>query len=286
MPLPVHWVNQQPDSSLSTLDRGFAYGDGVFETLRCHRGRFHLLEQHLQRLQLGCERLEIPCPHESLRLHLHDASNYLRSQELADATLRLTVTRGSALENECGRGYAGAHGAPNVVLSLYSARLPWRAAPPPLHLICHRTPLATQPLLAGIKHCNRLEQVLAAKAVQRVGADEAIMLNQAGRPVSAVAANLFLVIGNNLYTPDLSECGVAGTVRGVILEHLADACMIHVEQRALELEELYQAQELILSNSLVGIQSVASVESQHFSTTRVADKLRSCFFDWVDAQAQ
>ena len=190
MPLPVHWVNHRKDASLSVLDRGFAYGDGLFETLRCHRGRFHLLDQHLQRLQLGCERLDIPCPQVSLQQHFRTAADYLQKHNVSDATLRLSVTRGSALDTLQGRGYAGAHGAPNVVLSLTPCRLPWRQAPAAARLIRYRTPLATQPLLAGIKHCNRLEQVLAAKAVQREQADEAILFDQGGQPVSAVAANL------------------------------------------------------------------------------------------------
>jgi 4-amino-4-deoxychorismate lyase len=286
MPLPVHWVNQQQGSSLSPLDRGFAYGDGVFETLRCYRGHLHLLEQHLQRLQTGCDRLEIDCPHEALRLQLGEASKYLLEHDITDASVRLTVTRGSALETVQGRGYAGAHGAPNVALSIYPGRLPWRQAPPPLHTICHRIPLAGQPLLAGIKHCNRLEQVLAARAAQRAGAGEAIMLNQAGHPISAVAGNLFMVFGNHLYTPELWECGVAGTVRGLILEHIAQGCGISVEPKTLPLEDFHQADELILSNSLVGIQSIVRVDDQHFPATTVADTLRAGFFDWVDAQAR
>ena len=183
MPLPVHWVNHRKDASLSVLDRGFAYGDGLFETLRCHRGRFHLLDQHLQRLQLGCERLDIPCPQVSLQQHFRTAADYLQKHNVSDATLRLSVTRGSALDTLQGRGYAGAHGAPNVVLSLTPCRLPWRQVPAAARLIRYRTPLATQPLLAGIKHCNRLEQVLAAKAVQREQADEAILFDQALRPM-------------------------------------------------------------------------------------------------------
>ena len=285
MPLPVHWVNQQQGAELSVLDRGFAYGDGVFETLRCYRGHLHLLEQHLQRMQLGCDRLEIECPQDALRQQLRTASNYLLERDVTDASLRISVTRGYALETVDGRGYAGAHEAPNVVLSIYPGRLPWRQAPAPLQATCYRIPLAAQPLLAGIKHCNRLEQVLAAKAVQRAGFGEAIMLNQAGHPVSGVAGNLFMAYGKQLYTPELSECGVAGTVRAVILAHIASRCGFAVQERTLPLQDFYQADELMLCNSLVGIQSIIEVDEQVFPETAVADKLRGDFFDWVDAQA-
>jgi len=286
MPLPVHWVNLQPDSHLSVLDRGFAYGDGLFETLRYHRGHFHLQDPHLQRLRRGCQQLDIDYPHESLQQHFATTADYLCGRDIAEATLRLSVTRGTAQDGLQGRGYAGAHGTPNVVFSVFPCKLPWRQTPAPARLILNRHPLATQPLLAGIKHCNRLEQVLAAKVVREEGVDEAIMQNQAGQVIAAVAANLFLADGGRLYTPDLSECGVAGTVRALVLEQLAATCMIHVEQRPVGLSELYQAEEVILSNSLIGIQSVANIEDHHFTATGVADQLRSCFFDWVDRQAQ
>ena len=285
MPLPVHWVNQQLQSSLSVLDRGFAYGDGLFETLRFHRGQFHLLERHLQRLQLGCQRLAIPCPLESLHAHLALAAAYLQGREIAEASLRLSVNRGDALESIDGRGYGGGHGTPNVVFSLFPARLPWREVPEPADLICSDIHLPSQPLLAGIKHCNRLEQVLAATRVRRAKATEAVMLNQSGHPVSGIAANLFLVNSGRLYTPELLDCGVAGTVRDLVLHQLAADCMIHVEQRALARDELYQADEIILTNSLIGIQSVASLDARQFSTNAVADTLRACFFDRVDAES-
>jgi 4-amino-4-deoxychorismate lyase len=282
MPLPAHWVNLQQESSLDVRDRGFAYGDGLFETLRCHRGRIHLPQNHLQRLQRGCERLGFDYPGAQVHEHFRVASTYLQDHDIADATLRLGVSRGMARDTAQGRGYGGAHGQPTIVLSLYAATLPWRCVPAPARLICYGTPLAAQPLLAGIKHCNRLEQVLAARKAREEGVDEAIMLNDRGQVICGISANLFLVTGGRMITPFLSECGVEGTVRELILERLANDCMIHVEQASIERSDLFVADELILSNSLIGIQSVSGLEGHSYSSTVVADRLRSHFFDYVD----
>jgi 4-amino-4-deoxychorismate lyase len=262
MPLPAHWVNLRQESSLDVRDRGFAYGDGLFETLRCHNSRIHLQDHHLQRLQRGCERLEIDYPGDAVIAHFRAASAYLADHGIPDAVLRLSVSRGNAEDAPHGRGYGGAHGTPTVVMSLHAAALPWRDVPEPAQLIFYDRPLAGQPLLAGIKHCNRLEQVLAAKSVRRAGADEAIVSDQGGRVISGVSSNLFLVTGGRMITPSLKECGVAGTVRALVLEQLAADCM--------------------LTNSLIGIRSVACLGNHSYGPTPVADKLREQFFAHVD----
>ncbi len=277
MSLPVHWLNLQAGADPGVNDRGFRYGDGLFETLRYYRGQWQLLDFHLQRLQLGCEVLEISFPADKIQAQLALAVCYLQERDLEEACGRLAVTRGDS-----DRGYAALCASPNLVLSLTPVSLLWREVPAPASLIRCELPLASQPRLAGLKHSNRLEQVLAAREVSREQADEGLLLNGQGEIVSAVSANVFGVFDACLLTPPLRACGVAGTVRRLILEELAAAAGMDVEEATLCWADLQQAEELFLTNSLVGIWSVAHCPGRNFTSSRWGDTLRELFFEHLD----
>ena len=147
------WVNGQPAESLALADRGLAYGDGLFETIKVQGGRAVLLERHLARLQDGCQRLKIPCDMPTLRGELLE---YM--QQLGDGVCKLILTRGVGQ-----RGY----GLPDPCVPqriLQASAVPqWPAAHQQqgIQLFACQLRLSEQPLLAGLKHLNRLEQVLA-----------------------------------------------------------------------------------------------------------------------------
>lgn len=113
MALPAHWVNAQPNGRLALPDRGFSYGDGLFETFRCHQGRAHLWPLHLERLCAGLDRLGIECPGLRIEEQLQIGLEFLQARGIEHAAGRLAVSRG-----EGQRGYAGATGAATVALSL------------------------------------------------------------------------------------------------------------------------------------------------------------------------
>lgn len=276
MTLPAHWINGRRDAALSLADRGFSYGDGLFETLRYHDGRYHLLSRHLDRLQRGCQRLEIDYDESALQAQLEQGRSHLEAATLADAAARVVVSRGPGE-----RGYRGACGPPTLALSL-SATSPWREPAEALDIVICELCLAAQPALAGIKHGNRLEQVLAARELEKQGADEGLMQNDRGEVICAVAANVFAAFDGVLITPPITDCGVAGTVRGLIMEELAPAAGISVHEQLFSSADLHQAEELFLTNALAGLQSVRRCGTRRFTSTRWGDTLRSSFYEWSE----
>jgi aminodeoxychorismate lyase len=233
-------------------DRCFLYGDGLFETLRVVQGRVLWPALHLDRLMRGCERLGIP-------LSRQEAEAALEAHSGGDALLRLSVSRGAGP-----RGYAPPlTPVPIVRLSQHPAPA---AADAPLNLIFSSVHLAAQPLLAGIKHCNRLEQVLAAAEARACGADEAILCGEDGLLQCAISANVFAVAGGTLITPPVDRAGVAGTRRRLILESLAPAAGLKAEEAPLSKADCLGADAVLLSNAGHGIRQASRLDGAEFAT--------------------
>jgi 4-amino-4-deoxychorismate lyase len=267
----MHWVNGQAGGQLSAADRGFAYGDGVFETFRCHAGRIHLWDYHYQRLRRGLAVLGIALDDVRIAEQLAIAKSYLEEWGIEHAAGRLAVSRGIS-----GRGYGASSAEPTLVLQL-SDTTPWGQPGDPLALIQCETPLADQPVLAGIKHSNRLEQVLAAREVRDRGADEGLQRNSRGELVCAVSSNLFVRVEEDLITPPVERCGVAGTVRELVIRELAPAAGMVVRIEAVDPALLAEAEEVFLTNALTGIRSVARCDQHRFTSQCSADTLRTRF---------
>lgn len=227
------------DASDATLieGRGFAYGDGVFETMRAIGGSIPWWPGHRARLALGAARLRIPLPSaERIETELHDWLTIHR-----DAVVKLIVTRGSG-----GRGYAPVLDAPPV-WALIASPLPLPVRPGGMVLRWCDTRLAEQPLLAGIKHCNRLEQILARAEWRDPGIDDGLMLDTADNVVAATAANLFVLREGRWWTPPVDRCGIAGVCRGWALRAFAAG------ERRLTAAEVETADALVLCNAVRGI---------------------------------
>jgi 4-amino-4-deoxychorismate lyase len=261
------------------LERALHYGDALFETMACLEGRPRLLERHLRRLALGCDRLGLEAPPAGLL-----------ASELADlargtsrAIIKLLLTRGVALA----RGYALAGGERPSRIAL---RYAWPHEDSAAQIEGVRVRLATlrlgeNPALAGIKHCNRLEQVLARREWTDPTIAEALLFSSSGALVSATMSNVFLVQGSKLLTPLIDRCGVAGVMRGLVLE-IASAAGISVQERRLEAAELETAQELFLTNAVNGIRPVrelAGVRRARGPVTRLLQERLAAHFA---AQAQ
>jgi 4-amino-4-deoxychorismate lyase len=240
-------INGEPRDSISALDRGLAYGDGLFETIRFVGSAAPFWNRHMHRLLTSCERLRIPVP-DAQQLW-QEAEQVVGDQN--DAVLRITVTRGIGE-----RGYAlplaaamtrivAAFPMPAVAASIYQQGIRMHRC---------KTTLADQPLLAGMKHLNRLEQVLARAEWNEPSIGEGLLCDQQGHVICATAANLFAVIDDVPVTPSVERCGVAGVARAVVLDALP-ACQI----RDLPLAECLRASELFLSSSVRGILPVQTV---------------------------
>jgi 4-amino-4-deoxychorismate lyase len=235
------------------LDRGLCYGDGLFESVRFEGAHAPLWSRHMQRLREGCDRLAIAAPDAAVLLEEARAV----SRGMPRAAVRITVTRGVGE-----RGYAPpAVPVPRRVVAAFD--LPMPGAEALVHGVrvrrC-RLQLSEQPLLAGIKHLNRLEQVLARAEWSDSTIAEGLLCDAAGRVICATMANLFAVMDGQLVTPSLKRCGVAGVARAEVLAVQAAA-----QVRDIGFDELIRAEEVFLSSSIRGILPVQSVGAKVFA---------------------
>ena len=250
-------VNGGQTHYVDVNDRGLHYGDGLFETLRIENAEPCYWPQHLQRLLQGCRQLLIPEPDIDL---LH-AEALKVSQGMAQGVLKIIVSRGAGQ-----RGYKPPTPtqASRILMSLpFPAELLLRQRQGLKVMFCN-TPLACHPSLGGIKHLNRLEQVLAAAELEAPEIDEGIMLDLAGTVIEATMNNVFLVKNGEVHTPDLERCGVYGIMRQRVLE-LLERLAIPCKIRTIQPKELLQADELFLSNSVMGVRPIVQLGEHRFA---------------------
>ena len=243
-------------------DRGLSYGDGLFETVLFVGGRAPLWPRHMARLAEGCARLLLPVP--DVDLLAREATRVCA--DIARAVVRITLTRGAGP-----RGYATP--SPARTTRIVAASPGPITSPDWYHLgvrvrVCALR-LSEQPRLAGIKHLNRLEQVLARAEWNDAEIAEGILCDVAGRVIGATAANLFAVIGGRLVTAQLDRCGVAGVARAEVL------ALRECEVRDVSLEELMQADEVFLTNSVRGILPVSALRDRRWPIGHVARALQA-----------
>lgn len=253
-------VNGHVSTSIAVQDRGLHYGDGLFETIAVRHGRPRLLALHLERLAAGCARLALPMPAAALL-----EREIAEVVEADEQVVKVILTRGAA-----GRGYRipPAAGSTRIVAA-YPGPV---ARPVPVAGVRMRTcetRLGTSPALAGLKHLGRLEQVLARSEWQDAQVEEGLMLDTEGRAVCGTQTNLFVVRGGDLLTPRLDRCGVAGVMRRAVLHWARGRCIVAREED-LEPADLHAAEEVFLTNALVGAWPVAELDRRPLRTGSVA----------------
>jgi 4-amino-4-deoxychorismate lyase len=268
------WVNGVPAESVSVRDRGLAYGDGLFETISIRQGRPRLLDRHLQRLHLGCQRLQIALDMDLLRMEISGFA-----LQVGQGVAKLIITRGDGV-----RGYTlpPQQQTLRVLMSSSLPDYPAANAEQGVKLFPCVTRLAEQPLLAGIKHLNRLEQVLARAEWQGAEYAEGLMRDQSGRVIEGVFSNLFMVSSGQLLTPGLQRCGVAGVMREEIMER-AKGLGIHCEVRDINHAELLSADEIYLCNSLYGIWPVRELDGRLWAVGELTRLLQNNLHDLLGA---
>jgi len=251
------FVGAEPVAAVPADDRGLAYGDGLFETMRVHRGEVPWWDAHWARLAHGAVRLGIPLP-EVTQARTEVQTLLARAD---DGVLKLLVTRGSG-----GRGYAPPTVAtPTWVLSLHAVP---DAPPRGLHLHWCATSMAEQPALAGLKHCNRLEQVLARREAIAADADEGLLCDASGDVVAATSANLFVLRDGAWHTPVVDRCGVAGICRAQLVPAL------QAREARLSPDDVERADAVFLCNAVRGILAVARVGDREFAPHPAVDDAR------------
>ncbi len=272
------WVNGRAGREVSVLERGLHFGDGLFETIACVGGRARFLELHLQRLAAGCARLGLAAPDEAI---LRAEVQQLAAPS-ARAIIKVLLTRGAAAS----RGYALTGSEAPTRISL---RYAWPPEDPELAREGVRVRIAAlrlgeNPALAGLKHCNRLEQVLARREWTDSAIAEALMFSSSGALICGTMSNVFLVRDGRLYTPRVDRCGVAGIMRQVVLTAAADAG-IAAEERVLDLSDLQAADEVFLTNALIGIRPVRELDGRPLSPAGVTRRLQERLAPLLEARA-
>lgn len=269
-------VNGELSTAVDVSDRGLSYGDGLFETLAVRAGRPCCWLDHLDRLALGAARLGLPLPSPA---RLQAEANRL-TVGVEHGTLKVILTRGSSA-----RGYRPpAEPRPTRIL-IVTPTLP-ASEPAPrfgdhgVRVRVCRTRLGINPQLAGLKHLNRLEQVLARAEWSDPAIGEGLMLDAEDALVGGTMTNLFLLDrAGCLQTPLIDRCGVAGTARAAVFS-AAQAAGIAIEERRLPLEALLRARSAFLTNAVIGVWPIRRVEDRELDPRRLPRTL----LDDIDAR--
>jgi 4-amino-4-deoxychorismate lyase len=263
-------VNGKPADTIPAADRGLSYGDGVFRTLRVQQGSPFCWVLHYDKLHHDCDAIGIPCPDNDVLLQ-----DIRQAGGSGTGVVKIIVTRG-----EGARGYApSARPEPTRVVSFHPAPVYDPSIQSEgIALHCCELKLSRQPRLAGIKHLNRLENVLAAGECAAVEAAEGLLQDEDGLVISGTRSNLFAVTDGGLLTPDLSACGVAGVQRDRVISWAAQhdiSCTI----TRLELGDLLLADEIFLVNSVFGLWPVARLLDKEYSRRQLSPILHSWLND-------
>ena len=263
-------VNGQPSSVISVRDRAIQFGDGLFETIAIKAGNPLCWEQHMSRLNEGCRRLKITFLDFKL---LEKEALSLLGEVNDKAILKIIITRGETMQ-----GYQFSEQCkPNRILSL----LPWPDYPLDYKdkgvatTIC-KNRYSLQPSLAGIKHLNRLEQILARSEILNKEITEGIVTDMTDNVIEGTMSNIFIRLGSVLVTPDLSQCGITGVIRQLIIEAQQDL-RIDIAIDSVSLSQLKQAEEIFLCNSIIGIWPVRQIDDIIYNCFDISKRIRQLF---------
>jgi len=263
-------VDGVPATHVAVDDRGLQYGDGLFETIAVIGGQPRHWTRHMARLERGCARLGIPVPESGACLD--DARALCAGYDRA--VFKLIITRGRG-----GRGYRPPPEPLPTRISMCSEwpEFPAHIADQGARVRYCRMRLGRNPVLAGIKHLNRLEYVLA-RAEWGNDYDEGLLCDDVGNVVEGTVSNVFAVRRGALYTPDLSQCGVAGIMREAVMEQ-AQRLGFAVHAQPMTRDDVAQAEELLLTNSLYGVWPVTQLEQQRFAAGPITRRLLESLYD-------
>ncbi|MDH5232042.1 MAG: aminodeoxychorismate lyase [Gammaproteobacteria bacterium] len=256
-------INGKENSDISVNDRGLQFGDGVFTTLTVKNQQAMLWPQHLQRLQHDCSVLAIALPQQNLLEQ--DISKIIQTN--GDGIVKIIITRGPSE-----RGYAASQAGPTSRIIKWSPRPDWPTDYFEKGIECTwcQTLLCENPRLAGVKHLNRLQNVLARMELDGTSNAEGLILNTQGQIIEAISANVFFYKENTLYTPDLSLAGVNGLMRAQVLQYATDQA-VSVDIRPLHRAFVESAEAAFITNTVIGLWPLAKLGPH------VYDKANSLF---------
>ena len=257
-------INSQPAKSVSIKDRGLLYGDGVFETILCEQGRPILLAGHTQRLENGCNKLGLP--KQDLASILSDIREVAGEE---DCIVKVIITRG-----ERARGYGYDKSDLTYTRIVYrdeKTKIPIEYYQSGIRLTQCQYTLANSPSLAGIKHLNRLDQVMARGEWEHEF-EEGIMLSADGNVIEGTMSNIFIETDQLWLTPTLDQAGVAGVMRQWIMRNAYHAEM-ECKESNISLDDMEQAQAIFVCNSVIGVWPVSNFKGKDYFVSTATRKI-------------
>ena len=249
------WVNGEDTHLLPVFDRGLSYGDGIFTTAVYKAGKIQLFERHLKRMHDSGSELGLQLDEKDLVRHVQ-----IFLDGLGDCILKIILTRQGYQRSYHSFG----HNKPNIILQafpLLGAALTAERRRVGVDVFVCDTPLSRNKLTSRHKHLNKLENVLARSEQPSEKFPEGIMLDTEGNVVEGTMSNIFLVTEGVIQTPDLTYSGVEGVMRSEIIGQ-SNELQIPVEEKNLSLEDLNNADEVFLSNSIIGIWPISSINDK------------------------
>ncbi|RJT38915.1 aminodeoxychorismate lyase [Rahnella woolbedingensis] len=264
------WINGVAATTLPAADRSVQFGDGCFTTARVLRGEIQFLSEHIARMQRAVSVLHI----DGVDWAAFEREMVLAAGQQEEAVVKAVVTRGQG-----GRGYSSAGcSEPTRIVSVSAYPVHYHAwRQQGVKLALSPVTLSKNPLLAGIKHLNRLEQVMIRLHLDQTDAQEALVVDTSGCLVECCAANLFWRKGNQVFTPDLSQSGVDGVMRQHIIRLIENASPWTLHIVSQPADALSDADEVLICNALMPVLPVAQVDDGHYSSRDLYDFLfQSC----------
>ena len=258
--------------TVQVMDRGLQYGDGLFETMAVYNGVPQHWTRHMVRLQAGCDALGITFPDVAML----ESEALQLCADIKKSVLKLVITRGVS-----GRGYKTAKSTMGTrIMTLHN----WPGYPDIHHKqgvtarLCTMR-LGINPVLAGIKHLNRLEQIMARREWSDESIIEGILCDSNGHVIEGISSNIFIASQGQLLTPLLDGCGVKGVMREIVIEQ-ANTLAIPVQEAVITIEQLLNADEIFVCNSLIGIWPIINITDEKVSGRRykigvITEKLMS-----------
>ena len=258
--------NGEPISTAIATDRSLLYGDGVFTTIAINNGQPLLFQKHLNRLTNDCQRLKI----DNLSIEDIKSQFFSAITNVERGIVRITISRSSG-----GRGYLCNKAEPVIWISVND----W-----PSHIELYRQsgincricqqPIHPNPSLAGIKHCNRLEQVLARNEWHDDQYQEGLMLDPDGNVIEGTMSNIFLIKDQQIFTSDLAFAGVDGIIRKTIID-IAMRLQIPLIVSTISVQDLLTADTLFITNSVIGIWRINKLNEQQYDNHPMIETLES-----------
>ena len=265
---------------VSVFDRGFLYGDGVFETVRIYNGIPFMLDEHMERLIAGLKTLRFQRLPAGIKVY---ASRIIEANKVGNGILRIAVTRG---EVEAGIDPLACK-EPTVVITAKEG-IPYNdeAYSRGFRAIVAKIRKDRNSPLCRVKSTNFLTHILARGEATDAGVDEAVMLNYEGSLTEGTVSNLFLAKGDTIFTPSIESGILPGVTRKVVIE-LAREMGFKVTEGEIKPEELLGGDEAFLTNSLLEVMPLVEVNRQAVSDGlpgKITAALRKTYIDLVKSK--